>query len=311
MRNNSVAFCIDENYIQHLCVALMSLLITNGNVVDNIYVLHNPIKGKTKNIISNFILKKFHKRIIFIEVTETVFEDIFKHFKESRHFSPVIFYRYILPNILPKDLKTILYLDPDIIVVDNIEKIFKIDFNLASEGNQDCKNDCDYYVYAVDHCMDEEALSYLRAIGFILNNDYFNSGILYINLDKWRKENVSQKAIDFTQKYIDFLKWPDQDVLNILFQGKWGKLHPRFNLMSNFFSDNIIDLEIAEGLNKPAIIHFTGSSKPWHLFNKHPYKKIYWKYLWKTPYRFYVPEDIFKIIRHKILNPNLYREWYN
>ena len=53
-----------------------------------------------------------------------------------------------------------------------------------------------------------------------------------------------------------------------------------------------IDSIIKEAIDNPVIIHYTSSSKPWHFGNNHPYKYLYWKHLRKTPYKYFIPDDL-------------------
>ena len=61
--------------------------------------------------------------------------------------------------------------------------------------------------------------------------------------------------------------------------------------------------ELREAKINPIIIHYTGGSKPWQLKNIHPYKYLYWKYLWMTPYRFSIPTELQPKIILKSLVP--------
>ena len=75
----------------------------------------------------------------------------------------------------------------------------------------------------------------------------------------------------------------------------WGELD---------FSYNAFALTEYDNTRNYKIIHYTGSSKPWSFINKHPYKYVYWKYLWKTPYKWTIPTDLTMLNILKWIIPN-------
>jgi lipopolysaccharide biosynthesis glycosyltransferase len=134
----------------------------------------------------------------------------------------------------------------------------------------------DYLIAAVPELADKD---HLRSIGLSAHQKYFNAGILVINLFEWSRADISNKLIETAKNNMDFIEWHDQDIMNIVFSNNWLELDDKYNLRENFTCD-------------PVIIHFAGSMKPWHFRSTHPYKELYWKYIRKTPYRFYVPPDL-------------------
>jgi len=115
-------------------------------------------------------------------------------------FPVTIWYRILLPYVVT--CKKILYLDADIINLSSLEELFNI-------------NTDNYDLLAVP---DIEKTSSERIKKLRLNNDiYFNSGVLMINIDKWIKNNNSDKILEIAKIYNEKLILPDQDALNIFF----------------------------------------------------------------------------------------------
>lgn len=123
------------------------------------------------------------------------------------------------------------------------------------------------------------------------SSKYFNSGLLIINVDRWRKEKITDKVIQYIKENQDILFYPDQDALNVVLQEKWYSLEFRWNQISLFHNMNITESsyahEIQNALDNPAIVHFTEASKPWQYLNSHPNKKDYFYYLNLTGWREY------------------------
>ena len=255
----NIAFTIDSNYFEHFCVALTSLLENNPNLVNRIFLI-NDLKDKNKLfLILNFFKKKYS---VYIEVLELVDSAKFENFKINDFMSKATYFRLMLPDIIPSDISTILYLDADLVISGEINEIAKLSFELEPS--------C--YAFVVDHRVNPIELSeYSTRLG-VKFKKYFNAGVMFLNLDLMRSDKSTTKLLEIAQN--KNLLWWDQDVLNVFFLDKWLEMNATYN---------------AFGLNKtldpiPKIIHFTGSSKPWQPSNKHPYKYLYWKYLKMTPF---------------------------
>ena len=160
----------------------------------------------------------------------------------------------------------------DSIIKKDILELFKINF----------KNN--YLLAVKEPCFSEH-----NRLKMDPKSDYFNSGVMLINLKKWRNENIPRKTLNFVLKNGERIKFVDQCGLNAIIDGKWKKISPEYNQQTIFFKKNLKDefpkyTELERAKKDPRIIHYTGSSKPWRLKNCHPYKYIYWKYYLKSPY---------------------------
>ena len=269
-----VVFTIDENYIQHFCVACTSLLENNQNI-GRIFLVQDIDESNSKLLKTiDFLKAKYSVEIKKLALDSKILEN----FTITHHISKATYFRLLLPEILPSDVDKVLFLDSDIVVLDDLSNLIELDFG-----------DAEYYIYGVNHKYNEIDLKRLRKIDFE-GNSYFNAGIMYINLKKWRKDNISKLLIENATKYNEHLLWWDQDVLNITFDKEWGELDYTHNAFGLTDKDDSQDYKI---------IHYTGSSKPWHFRNNHPYKNLYWKYLRMTPFKRYIPEDltIFNVLK--------------
>ena len=99
---------------------------------------------------------------------------------------------------------------------------------------------------------------------------------MFIDLEKWRKNNMSKILIDFAMNEKKNILWWDQDVLNVIFKNNWKELHPKYNLIWEVIDSDSKEAKKAQ--KKPTIVHFTRSVKPWHNNSWHPYKELYWKH---------------------------------
>lgn len=127
-----------------------------------------------------------------------------------------------------------------------------------------------------------------RELGINPNYKYFNAGLLVINLDKWRRDNIGEKVVKFLQDNKDYVRDHDQDGLNGVLAGQWGELDPRWNQMPRIYTyssweDSPYDRESYNALlHDPYIIHYTTPPKPWQRGCPHPAIDLFFQYLDQT-----------------------------
>lgn len=258
----NVFFSVDENYIIHFTVALTSLLENNKDLDTFVYIIYDKSYREKLEKAESFFNHQYGVKLNLIAIDK----DIFKNVPISNYISKASYYRLLLADLIPENVEYGLYLDCDTIVTGSLSE-FANPVSLPGSLKDD------NYFLAVPDKGEETDIKRLKKIGLDIDG-YFNAGVMFIHLKKWRIDNVSDKLLLTMQEYESHLKWHDQDVLNIYFKNKWGKLNDTYN--------KFVDKRLSE---LPKIIHFSGSSKPWHYLNYHPYKSIYWKYLNLTPFR--------------------------
>jgi lipopolysaccharide biosynthesis glycosyltransferase len=143
-------------------------------------------------------------------------------------------------------------------------------------------NIADYPVAAkIDFHHDD--IRVLNRLGYDRENGYFNAGMLLINVDYCRENNIMGKAISFAYNYPDKCIFADNDALNYAVAGKWKRVPARFNCMTpadysaseNWMIRKEYHSDILNAREMPAIIHFTGEFKPWHRECISPLKEIW------------------------------------
>lgn len=287
MKKYNIVFATDQNYIQHLVVALKSLLENNKEQNFKIYIINGGIE--------KFIFSKV-KRICLdynAELQSIVIDDlIFKNLVTNHHFTKANYYRLLIPNFI--DDEKVLYLDADIVVNSSIKELYNFNFD-------------DKYICAVLNL----GFTRHKELKMSLSSEYFNSGVMLINNEKWKKDNISDQVVSFVDNNRENIKFVDQCGLNAIINGRWKKIPLKYNQQAAIFEDNFerkyhnfSSQELNEAKENPIIVHYTGSSKPWHFMNKHPYKKLYWKYLKMTPFKRIIPEDLTIINIIKWLTPD-------
>lgn len=134
------------------------------------------------------------------------------------------------------------------------------------------------------------------SLGYPAGTGYFNSGVLLIDLAWWREHGMTQRFLNTMAEEAGRIRAHDQDVLNIMLHGNRYPLPFRYNVQREMLLPDdrlLIDLEradyrssLAEAIADPAIVHFTGPVKPWHIEDCNPFGHLFHKYYKRSPYRF-------------------------
>jgi len=105
----------------------------------------------------------------------------------------------------------------------------------------------------------------------------FNAGVMLIDLEMWRNENVLEQALRFLERYRDQLRNADQDILNFIFAGRWHHLEPNWNVPQFLVEGHpsrmkpIPEFEQFSGrpMSDGQIYHLWGKHKPWNSGPRH------------------------------------------
>jgi lipopolysaccharide biosynthesis glycosyltransferase len=266
----------DNNYAMPLAVTVRSAIANlNQNHKIALYILDGGITEANKNRICKS-LNKEQVTISWVQPDNTLFENLVL----TRHLTLTCYYRLLITEFLPIEFHKAIYLDTDMIVTGDLAELWAIDLG-------------DHYALAVQDDVElsigmSEGLKNYREVGICPDYKYFNSGLLVINLDKWRSEEIGKKVIEYIRQNREYVR-NDQDGLNAVLAGKWGELHPKWNKMPKIYQYSSWEhspfpkVIYNELLQSSGVIHFTNSPKPWYAGFRaecqHPQKHLFFQYL--------------------------------
>jgi len=290
-------FCLDENYNTQFLTTLFSLN-KNSTKKFNVYVIHeNPTDLKNEYSLYS---KKFDlvNNIEFSQI-----KDINMNFPnlKNNHISKATYFRFFIEDYLSNDIKNLIYLDCDIICIQNPEQILNSYINKLNNSDL-------VIASSVEYLKNNETIELFDRLK-LKSDSYFNAGVMVINYDKWRHENLKNKLLDLMNKIANDINFWDQDVLNKYFDGQYLE-------MTHFLNFNLNNEQsyIENKVNRNVVfVHYSGSSKPWtvegvNIFSHNYFQYYYHKYsenfyFLTTKYRFGSLKNFFKIIfSFKIFN---------
>ena len=284
----NVLFSSDNHYAQHLGAAMQSLLENNPDfTVIRIYVIDNEISDLSKEKLCSIASKYSNAAIFWIS-----FEKWKSQLQLNMTWSISIssYARLFVAEMIPDDIDRVLYLDCDMIVCDSLQNLWDTDLRGCVLG-------------AVQDSIGD---STKNAVGLLPDDQYFNAGMLLIDLAKWRNLSIGTKCFQYIEEKNGSVVHHDQGVLNGVLRNQWFRLPLCDNLMTIHFIFNrrrVIDYfgehaefysedEIMDAKEHPVILHYTPSftSRPWCRDCKHPRKSLYWENLVQTPWKGTRPE---------------------
>ena len=137
-----------------------------------------------------------------------------------------------------------------------------------------------------------------ETIGMKPEDAYFNSGVILMDLARWRAEDVLKKLLDFYGAHAGSLFACDQDTINGALRGRICSLPPKYNFFTNYryfryqtlkklcaAYEEVGEQAFYEAKRAPVVIHYLGDERPWIRGNHNHYKKYYKKYLTRTPWK--------------------------
>lgn len=272
----NIGLCTDENYAMPCGVCITSIFENNMSSEVVVTLLTNGLSIKTKRKLQK-TANRYNQKIKIIEIND----DLFNTYPITEQFPKSIYYRLLFPDLL-KDCEKLLYIDVDTIVINSLQPLYDINISDFLCG------------VIIDSACDD-----IRQKNRILiHGDYFNSGVLLMNLHEWRKQKIACKCLEYLKVYPNNCIYPDQDALNAVMDNSVLYLPLEYNLQEGFLfekKDLLLNKtrwdQIEPSVEKTVIIHFSGILKPWHRECTHPFNDIFEKYktisLWSSISKFY------------------------
>ena len=243
---------VDDNYIPFLKIMLTSLVDhTTPEHIYDIKVIHTGLSNKSKQVIRAFY--KGNVKIFFHNVSVKL-KTVSDRLSLRDYYSITTYYRLFLPDLFPFDDKAI-YLDSDIVLLDDIANLYKVDIGNNLLG---AVPDGSVQIYP-------EFIKYVETIIGVPHEQYFNAGVLIMNFKEFRRTRFESSAIRLLS-HVSFKVAQDQDILNYLCKGKVTFLDRKWNVMP-----------LGEHTYEHSLIHYNLIYKPWNQ-NDISYEDYFWKY---------------------------------
>lgn len=239
------ALCFDARGCKMAAVTLKSLLMASMGRCDyDVYcVVTEDVDEPVRDIIRN-IVHGTHSKVHFLTGNHD-FDNSFRG-----NWPIAMWYRLMLPKLLPSTVHRIIYADMDMIFCNDLIDIYELDLG---------KN----VIAAVP----------------TRTTKYINSGFLLMDIDKIRKEKIYDKWVKISQQ--KQFRNPDQDVLNETLVGRITFLPLKYNFQLSHGSRIFKiypEIELDDLKHNLVVLHYSDYMKPWGAVGSRPvYSEIWWR----------------------------------
>lgn len=273
-----IVLAFDDNFWAPAYTVMRSVCLSTHRRKDLVFhLLHMPISDEHRYDLEG-VVREFGASLRWYPVMDSaLFEFFVAELPASAQWPKIVYARMLVADFLPTDIDRAIYLDCDMLVRAPIEKLFDVDLEGQPLG-------------AV-----RDALAPFIAAGkemrqkrdiFDPADPYFNSGMLVIDLAQWRSIDIKSEIAAIAGKGLMERLYFDQDMLNLVFHGRWTQLPWYWNVVD------------AHPVHEPldgAIMHYTLKGKPWFLLSGILRRAAYARW-----YRHVMTNDLFyRFARHR------------
>lgn len=260
---------LDRNYLPQLQVLLCSLHVNNPADNFSLWLLHSDIEEKEFSGLRSQC-ERYGYSFFPVQVDYELFQDA----PVTRQYpNKEMYYRLLAPFLLPGEIKRILYLDPDILVINPLRPLWETDM----EGR----------LFAAAHTGKTELVNSVNKLRLGTGQDYYNSGVLLMDLKAGRQDISPKEVYNFVEQHRRELLLPDQDILNVLYG---ERILPLEDVLWNYDARNYSSYVLRSGglwdmewvMEHTAILHFCGKEKPWKPNYRRRFGVLYRHYMQLT-----------------------------
>jgi len=287
-----VVFVSNRKYINLVYIALTSLLFHHPDGNLEINLIHPDLnEDDFRRFDSLQKIGKFDFRPLHIDINE---------FHSQWGVSLPTYFRLAILTLRP-DLSKVIYLDCDIVLLDDIAKLWDYPLDGKSIG-------------AIGDRAGKKVASRIK----VPAERYFNAGVLVMNLEKMRANNAEELLIRTLRERDADIYFLDQDLLNICYTDDLQLLPQKWNIINSVYRNLPVPGmyttdDIIAALKDPGIVHYTGTHKPW-LFWKtthHPYAPCFWHYALQAPIPWQLKCKVFckRLVMSRLKDSSVIRPW--
>lgn len=259
----NIVLCADESYARYGAVVMASVIAHAINIEQIRFFMLTPgMSEETKNCLRGSV-ERSGAALDVIDIDVAALQG----FKPGR-FGIAALLRLLMHRYLPADCKRIIYLDCDLLVRSDLSELWSMPLNGHTAA-------ATINLYSSSSRGARE-----------LPDDYFNSGVMLVDLTAWREKRVGERALACLEREGGNFRYPDQDALNRVLEGDWCWLPVEWNFQPTAYAavekryphlvTHMASLKTA--IRHPRIVHFIGSVKPWHAKCVHPFQEDFITY---------------------------------
>lgn len=279
-----VVLAANDYYAPVLCTCLES--IKEHVDVNNRYdlvIFHTNISKHNQQKIGNIMTDSTNIRLQFINISSIVAD---YKLDAREHITTETFYRFLILDIM-KNYEKVIYIDCDLVVNEDIAKLHQVEM-----GNNLIAATMDVDFIGQLNIPWSTTLEYSKKVMKLKDPyKYFQAGVLVFNVPEMRKKTSVVELLEIADK--DLYRYSDQDILNVLCEGRVTYLDLRWNHIFDHCGERVSNVVVWDPVSlyeeymaakkNPYIIHYAGFCKPWDEPTEE-FGEVFWDYARRTPY---------------------------
>lgn len=260
----NIALAFDKNYLTPFYVLLASVFFNNRGTRFHFHVIATGLSDVEKEEMTNYAQQN-GAGLTFYTIAPAAQKGLV--LPAGKHYTQAAYFRLFFPQFLPPGIKKLLYLDTDLVVNGNLKDLYTKDLG-------------HFPVAAVPEV---NATECRPDLGITQKGVYFNSGVMLINLQEWRQQQVSEKALRFIRDFPEKILFVDQDALNYVLNANYLPLEGKYNVIFQDVPANLSAARYRDFARDKIIIHYTLQHKPWDPLSRNRLRFLYFEYLKRSP----------------------------
>lgn len=194
-----ILITVDDNYIEQAYPMLFSVSKYVSDLT--VHIIYDNLSDKSIHELEDFMLKnKIGDLKTYYFDTKELNLSVIK----TEYITTTCYFRLYAPYII-KDVDRLLYLDPDIVCRGDLEKLMSLD--MGDKIIAACPNMLKLKSKFLKNII-------LRHLRLPKDTTYVNSGVLLIDMQKYREFLPIEKLNQFLQYNCSILEYHDQDTIN-------------------------------------------------------------------------------------------------
>lgn len=271
-----VALTFDDKYWAPAYTTMRSICLVSGRAADFVFHLMHVGLSDRHRADLEAVTTEFGARIVYydLDALGILKKRIARLPRVGMHINtPIVYTRLFLTDIVPRDVERLIFIDSDMMVRTDIAPLYEMDlegFPFAAAS--------DPYRTGFQTGRDLKPKRYYSTTDL-----FFNAGFLVIDTRRMAAVDILGRIFELlTPEEVAGLYY-DQDILNIVFRNNWKVLDKLWNLQNPLPAHEVMD---------PYVVHYTGIHKPWLLFKKPAFKRMYRHMMTNAYYYRYLRERV-------------------
>lgn len=267
MRHPITIVAVSDNHYLILLAALIKSIEKNNRAKNEIqfYIIEDKVTESNKRKLESSFSDPLIK-ISWIKMEEAIPKNLSLPLDRSTY--PLnIYMRLFIPYFLPADVKKAIYLDVDMIALEDINTLWNTDLEGQTIGAVH-----DIWINTVSN--DWGGIKNYAELNLDADTLYFNTGLIVFDLEKWREKQITEAVLDCIEANKKYANYPDQYGLNVVLANNWKALDLRWNTFAS------------SSVTNAYIIHFATRKPIYKTYSNNPaFQKLFWEFVNLTKWK--------------------------